>query len=84
MYHFIMPEGSKNKFLAERITERSRASCSYGLQKAAPLRHGAEQPWEFSAPIRSANRSDPLLTAPILDPPHLWSAMLVSIFPQIL
>jgi hypothetical protein len=40
---------------------------------AAPLLNGAEQPWKFSAPIRSWNRSDPLLTAPILDPPHLCS-----------
>jgi hypothetical protein len=53
VYHFMMLDWSKNTFLAERITERSRASCSCGLQKAAPLCHGAEQPWEFSAPIRS-------------------------------
>jgi hypothetical protein len=35
---------SETWFLAERFTERSRASCSYGLQVATPLRYGTEQP----------------------------------------
>jgi hypothetical protein len=62
---------SSDWFFAERVTERSRASCSCGSQTAALLLKGAEQPWEFSAPIRSLNRSKTLLTAQILDPPHL-------------
>jgi hypothetical protein len=38
------PVSPDNMLLAERITERSRASCSYGLLMAAPLLTGAEQP----------------------------------------
>ncbi len=71
--HFLYSEGPQVVFFffAERVTEQSRAPCSCGFQMAAPLLNGAEQPWEFSAPIRSSNCSNPLLTAPILDPPHL-------------
>ncbi len=71
---------SSDWFFAERIMERSWASRSCGSRTAAPLLNGAEQPWEFSALIRSLNRSDPLLTAPILDPPHLWTQG--CIFPE--